>query len=500
MSSSGPATPSVVEELEAAGDLVDSPDAGPAALRGGLLSSGGYVVSILLSLVAAPLLIRHLGIADFGRYSTVVALVTIVGGLTDAGLVGIALREWSTHSGDDRRRIMGTLLGLRIQLSSAAVLVGVAFALIAGYSNAMVLGTLLAGAGMALQVIANLLTAALQGELRFGWSTIITVSRQVVVVILVVTLVLAGAGLLPFLAVTIPAGLVALLLTAFVVRDITPLRPTMRGPERWSLLKDTLPYAAAIALNSMYFRVTIVVMSLDATAQQTGYFATSFKVTEVLVGVPSLAIGAAFPIISRAARNNTERFAYATGRILELALIVGAFVVLLVVLSAPFVIDVLAGHAGAPAAPVLQIQGLSLVATFMSVATGYALLSLRHHSALLIGNAAALAANIVLSLSLIPIAQAKGAAYSAVIAESCLALGQLTLLLRHDEVRMNLGTVAAVAVAGVAGAAPLLLPGVHPVIRTVMGLAIYTAGLAVTRRLPPELTHLLRAKRRAPLR
>ena len=84
--------------------------------------SAGYAATIGLSLMSAPLLIRHLGIAAFGRYTTVVSIVTIVNGLTDAGLVNITLREWTTRSGDDRRSVMRSLLGLRLELSASGVL------------------------------------------------------------------------------------------------------------------------------------------------------------------------------------------------------------------------------------------------------------------------------------------------------------------------------------------------------------------------------------------
>ena len=43
------------------------------------------------------------------------------------------------------------------------------------------------------------------------------------------------------------------------------------------------PLAIAIAVNALYFRITIVIMSLVSTATQTGYFATSYRIIEVLL-------------------------------------------------------------------------------------------------------------------------------------------------------------------------------------------------------------------------
>src|SRR5437588_327156 len=81
----------------------------------------------------------------------------------------------------------------------------------------LVLGTVVAGVGMMLQTTANVLMVSLQGDLRFGWVTIVDIARQAVAVALIVVLVIAGAGLLPFLAVTIPAGAITLVFTGVLV-------------------------------------------------------------------------------------------------------------------------------------------------------------------------------------------------------------------------------------------------------------------------------------------
>ena len=61
-------------------DVLDSRDAGPAALRGSALRSGAYLAGVALSIASAPLLIRHLGVARFGQYVTVVSLMNLVAG------------------------------------------------------------------------------------------------------------------------------------------------------------------------------------------------------------------------------------------------------------------------------------------------------------------------------------------------------------------------------------------------------------------------------------
>src|SRR5205085_1017154 len=81
-----------------------------------------------LSLVSAPILIHHLGVEGFGRYTTVIALVALIGVGTEAGLNAIALREYSVQEAGVRTQVMRHLLGIRLAVTGLGMLGAVAFA------------------------------------------------------------------------------------------------------------------------------------------------------------------------------------------------------------------------------------------------------------------------------------------------------------------------------------------------------------------------------------
>src|SRR3954453_14386656 len=87
-------------------DVLETPEAGTTALRGGALRAGGYAGGVGLSLGSAPILIHHLGVEGFGRYTTVIALVALIGVGTEAGLNAIALREFALRPGAERRVVL----------------------------------------------------------------------------------------------------------------------------------------------------------------------------------------------------------------------------------------------------------------------------------------------------------------------------------------------------------------------------------------------------------
>jgi O-antigen/teichoic acid export membrane protein len=473
--------------------ILDKPEAGGTALRGGTLRTAGYVVGVLLSVASAPLLIRHLGVVDFGRYVTVISLVTLVGGLTEGGLNAVALREYAALHGHERPRTLAHLLGIRIALTLIGVAAALAFGVAAGYDEPLLLGTLGAGIGLLAQGMQSLLATPLQGELRFGAVTAIELSRQVVTVVLIVALVVAGAALLPFLLVNLVAAALALAVTVRLVRRRMSSRPSFDRQAWRPLLRDTLPFAVATALNIAYFRIAVIVMSVLASAQQTGYFATSFRVIEVLVAMPALLVSAALPILARAAGQDDERrFDHGVARILELSLIVGTWLVLALELAAPTIIDVLGGAKAAPAVAVLRIQSVAILATFLAVAASFPLLSLRRYRAMLIANGVALVAALVLTLALVPPFAARGAAAGAVVAEVALAVTTFWLLARERRAALRaLRAVPAVAVAGGVAALAALVPGLPPVGDALLATAIFAAALRALGRFPPEARELL---------
>jgi O-antigen/teichoic acid export membrane protein len=498
---SGPAQPAVV--AAAGGDavvpeLLDTSSAGPAAIRGSALRGASYVAGLVLGVASVPFVIRHLGIADFGRFVLVTALITLVAGLTEGGLQSVGLREYASRPPSERERLMRNLLGVRIVLTLVGVAGALVFAVLAGYGRTLILGTALTGLGLLLTSIQALLTVPLASGLRLGRISAIDLGRQLLTVALMLGLVVAGAELLSFFFVAVVAAVLSLLATIVVVRGMAPLWPAFDVPEWWALLRDTVPYAAAIALNVAYFRIALVLMSLLTGPLETGYFAASFRILEVLLPVPTLLVGSVFPILARAARDDRDRLRYASQRIFEVSLIFGIGLVLVIELAAPTIMQVVAGDAGEGSIEVLRVQAPALAATFVAIACGYPLLSLRRHRALLVANLVPLAASVGLCFALIGVWGATGAAVATTTAEYGLAATYLLLLTRDDEgVRLSLGVAGPIVLAAALGFAMFAVPA-PDLVRAAAAAALFIGALAVTGRIPPELLEAVRRGRTAP--
>ena len=152
------------------------------------------------------LLLRHLGVEDFGRYGIVIALLGIVSAVTDAGLTAVGSRELAILPAAERPALLRNLVGLRIALTLAGVAAATGFAALAGYPGVVVAGTAIAGLGLLLLNTQSTLMMPLSIELRMGAITLLETLRHALTLVGVAVLVLAGASLLPFFGVQVAVG------------------------------------------------------------------------------------------------------------------------------------------------------------------------------------------------------------------------------------------------------------------------------------------------------
>jgi O-antigen/teichoic acid export membrane protein len=487
-----------VAEIEgpASDDILDTPSAGERVIRGSAFRTVGYAGGLLLGLLSAALLTRHLGVVDWGRYVTVTSLLAIVAGLSEAGMSSIGVREYSVLTGDERDRLMKNLLGIRLAITVLGVAIAVIFAFAAQYESVLVIGIVLGGLGLPLTIAQQTYSVPLSSSLRLGWVSALDFFRQAATAGLIVALVVAGAGLLAFFATPIPVAALIFVLTVALVRGAIPIAPEFDWSEWARVLRLTVAYAAASAVGTIYVSMTVILISLVGSGSQTGYYAASFRVFSVVALVPLLIVGSAFPVLARAARDDRARLDYARKRLLDIGLILGVWMALGLILGAELAIRVIGGSQFDASVAVLRIQGLAIIATFFAVTFGFVLLSLRLHRALLIANALALGLSVALTLALVPAIGARGAAVASVIGEFSLAVAYAVALSRararpEASPRVALG----VALAAAAALTLVAVPNLSDALLLIGATGVYFVTLTLVRSIPPELWEALPLRR-----
>jgi len=480
----------------AATDLLDTPAAGPTAIRGGTWRVVGYFAGLLLSVVSTALLYRHLGPRLTGKFNVVTNLVAIVAGFTDLGLTAIGVRELSVRRGEARDRLARSLLGMRIVTSVVGVAVIASFAIGVGYGTTLVIGVGLVGFALVLQTCQSTLTISLLADLRPAWVAAFDMLRATLTSVLVITLVLlVGPSLLPFLAVSIPVSAIVLAANVEVVRGRVPLLPAFHAGEWWAILRGALPFTFATAAATLYSQGAVIIVSLLAGADALGYFSLSVRAVQLLLVLPGLAISVALPIFSRAARDDRVRLAYALARTFEVSFLLGALVALAVAVGAPMAVTIF-GPKFTPSVPLLAIQGTGLGASFVGAVWANGLLGLGRYRQILVINLLALVVGSALIVVLVLIDGVHGAAIATAAWEGAVVVLCGIMLVRADRLLMPpLQIVPKVAVAlGLAALTTLL--SVPVLLSVVLASAVYVAAVLILRAVPAEVFDELRRIRR----
>ena len=478
--------------------ILREPSAGRLAIRGSALRGGGYLAGWILLAVASVLLVRHLGVADFGRYATVMSIVAVVSALGDPGLSLLGQRDIVQTGGavaGARRRLLEDILGIRLLLTPLTIGLAVVFAWAVGYTQAMVLGVFLAGSALILAGVNSTLMIPLIARLRIGTVTTADLISDMTVVGGIALLVVAGASLAPFFAIHIVAAAAAcVFLVVAIGRHAVP-RPRLSWREWGPIVGEAVPMGIASTINVVYYRALLVTCSLAATAHQTGLFATSFRIVEVVLAVSARFSGPFFPIIAHAGKHDEERLRYALQRMFEVTLLLAFGFVLLLTIGGPALIRLLGGEEFKDAGPVLQIQAFALIGALTGAVWFAGVVAVRRQSALILRNGVVLVLILVLGVILIPHYGAKGAAAGAVVGETLLSIGGLILLLRaRPGLRFQVAFCWRLLVAGGIAALCVLIPA-PGLVRALAALVVYGVLAVTLRAVPPEVFDAFRLAR-----
>lgn len=485
-------------------DLLSSAEAGGRVIRGSVWRVAGNAAGILAGLGTATLLLRHLGVAESGRYVTVMSLVAIASSVVDLGLNISASRELALRTPADRHTLMANVLGQRLLVAPIAVVAVLAFAVLAGYPSSMRIGAVLAGVGLYVMALADALLLPLTVELRNAGLAFVDFLKQLVTLVCVALLAALGAGLTPFFAILIVAGLAVAAAASLLLGSRAFVRPRFERAEQRELLHKVLPLAAALVLGQVYFRLVILMMSLVSSPQQTGYYGGSLRAMEALIGIPILVAGVALPLLAAAARDDHARLRYAVEGLSEGAVIAGVLVVLVTVRAAEPVMTIIGGPAFKPAGAVLRIQVGALLFGALVQIWAVSLLALGRQRELILTNALGLLGVAVFATALIGPFGARGGAAASVLGDALLAaLIYWRLRVCQMTISIRAGFLGRVGIAAAAASIILVVPGLPDLLAAALAGALFLGVGQLVGMVPAEVYDALGlqafiARRRSP--
>ena len=419
---------------EGAGELTEplSEDARPSGRRlaWNTLYSGLGEASNLLLFLLGFLAARYLAPTSFGEYSTAFAFVGLFRILPDFGMSYAATLEISR----DRSRaetLLGRLLGFQCVLSAVAL----ALCLTLGrryYTGVTWIAVLVLSFDLVLKAWKSTLRWLLKSLERFGTEAASLVAERVLLLSLGTASLLAGNGVVGFVAVF---ALVRLADTAalHVYVHSRVARLALRFDPRvwWDLLRRGLPYAYAGLMITLFFQVDAVMLERMRGPEEVGFYRAPVLVLEGLTLIPRVLGYALIPTMAavhaHAPAVVTALYGRGTKYLLLAGLPIGAFGLLA---AGPFV-TWLFGPGYANSAHAARILLPAAAFMFLSNFGETTLACVNRWGAIVVVSTVALLLNVALNLAWIPAFGYVGAAWATLLTEGSYFLLTAAALARY---------------------------------------------------------------------
>ncbi len=442
-----------------------------------LVQVAGRAAGLVAGLVTVALLTRELGTDGFGRYGLALSYVAVFAVVADAGLFAVLVREAAR---DPRRTDLLVGVALTLRAAAAVVLVGAAvgLALVLPYDGALRMAILVAGAGVALNLLANTVIALFNARLRMERAVAAQLAGRLAQVLCVVAVAVLGLGLLGAVGATAVAGLVTFVVALALARGLARVRPRWDGRAARALLAAALPLGLVLAVNELYFRADTLVIAAVRSEGEVGEYALAYRLLELVVAFPGVFVATVFPVLARLVETDRARLRAVMQRAYDALVAVAVPLAAGGAVVAPGLVALAAGPGFEGAVTPLRLLFAAGALIAVNGLFGFAIIAAGRQLQALWLNVAALALNVGLNVLLVPAYGIVAAAAATVASEVVLLAGSVALCARWTGFRpgqRELGRAALAGVAMLAVAWPLR--DVFVLVPVALGAVAYGAAL-----------------------
>jgi O-antigen/teichoic acid export membrane protein len=427
---------------------------------------GVQVILKILAFLFNVYVVRQLGDVHFGQYSAVMAYVAIFAIFTDWGMSSYAVREMAKDP-NKTSWLLPNIVAFRVALSLIITVIAPLSALWLGKGRGMVLGILIASAGLVLYAFQGPLDSALTARERLDYTAIFALVNQLVFWGLGVLLLINGMGFMGLLIASLAGVAVTALLSGWTLFKMGLGRPIL-SVRRWpQLFLAALPFGVSGISCVFMERFDTVLMSFVLTDAAVGWYNVPWTlINMILLIAQSIAI-AMYPSMVRSHTENAEALPQIVWQAIKYLLIVCLPVVVGGTVLADRIIITLYEETFANSIPVLQVILWALPSLFLLELLGRVSSTLHLERPTARINMINAVVTVVLNLILVPTMGILGAAL-ALVGGRTIRLVQYWRLIGNDRlVSRRWGKLLRIALAAAAMGVSVFWLGQAPTFATI---------------------------------
>jgi O-antigen/teichoic acid export membrane protein len=325
---------------------------------------GVQVMLKILAFLFNVYVVRRLGDVHFGQYSAVMAYVAIFAIFTDWGMSPYAVREMAKDR-TKTSRLLPNIIAIRVVLSLIITIIAPLSAFWLGKESDMVLGILIASAGLILYACQGPLSSTLTARERLDYTSIFDLISRLVFWGLGVLLLINGLGFIGLIIASLAGVAVVALLSGWALSKMGVGRLIL-SVRRWpQVFLAALPFGVSGISYVFMQRFDTVLMSFVLTDAAVGWYNVPWTlINMILLIAQSIAI-AMYPSMVRSYTDDPESLPQVVWQAIKYLLIVCLPVVVGGTVLADRIIITLYEETFVNSIPVLQVILWALPSLFL---------------------------------------------------------------------------------------------------------------------------------------
>lgn len=409
--------------------VVDTPIA-VARNSAWLLASQGLVIGVYGAV--GILAVRLVSTADWGRYSTAMALIGVLVVVSELGITTLALREMSSDVSASPLIYGSAALALCVTSGAAALLLAPSVYLLS-YSWSIAALVALAAPLLLLQPLISLLEGTFNAHRLLRPVAELTAVQCLAYAGLAVPLLLFGGGVKALVLAGVASMVLTLGLAAMLAHRYLGLVPRIR--KRATHVRPFLFAAAPIGAIGMitivYDRFDVLLLARLSSPTDVAHYTVPYSLVKLTWVIPSVVSLVFFPVLNSSFERDRVRASEQFFLVVRAFFMVSLPLSLFLAVGGSDLLPFVFGSGYKSSAEVLQIMAWTSVLGFQNYIVWYAILAARLERRVTMIMIAGLAFNVVANLILIPRYGSTGAAAALVASDLLVVLWGALLVHRR---------------------------------------------------------------------
>lgn len=455
-------------------------------------------ISTFLLMLFVP---RYLGPVEYGHLYLANSIIDVFRIIVWWGANSLVVKLVS-RSPESTGQIIADSSGVRLLLGVAAFACTMLLAEVLNYSMEMRILLFIMGSALVWTGALDVLKASYQAHELMQYSSIGTVSQQVLTSALCIGALLMGGRTKTVALMGVIANLSNFLLLMHYRHTITAQIPRIKWANAFRHLREGIPYLLMAVFSTIYYRIDAFMISQMTPEVVVGWYGGAYRLFDVLSFFPYIFGTALYPALSRLWASEERVHKITTHKSIEFMILGSIPIGITVVLFSDKLIQLFYGVTGyEQSIPVYQILIAGLPLLYVDFVLATTLVSSDKQRALSLVSLGAIPVNILLNLVTIPYFQREfsngglGAAIATVVTEMGIMVAFLSLMpkglltgFRTEVIAKSLG--GGVLMGGAIWG--LHVVGIPWLLVAILGPILYLILLSVMRTFEPDEVKLLR--------